>query len=231
MSVYVYCSKVQITPHFNVSEFRCKCGKAHDIVLDDSLPEFLENLFSLLDCSKIIISSGYRCPFHDKAVGGSGNGQHTQGKAADFCCYDKKGAVISSKIVCCAAQLIGFGGIANINSSYTSTHADVRKGILWYGDETKGKKAVTTNFFDYFGIPYDTFSETNNVPRGTFRRGDKGAGVGWIQKKLFEKGYLKKDCISETFDTYTFGAVLAYQKDKGLSVDGVVGEKTIKSIL
>ncbi len=128
--------KTQITAHFNVSEFRCKCGENHDTQLDEHLVQKLEQLFSALNCSKIIVNSGYRRTAHDKNVGGSGVGQHVNGTAADIVCYDKSGKKISSKVVCCAAQDIGFGGIANIDSTYTAAHVDVRSSNFWKGDET-----------------------------------------------------------------------------------------------
>lgn len=112
----------------------------------------LEKLYTALNCSKIIVNSGYRCAAHDKSVGGSGNGQHTKGTAADVVCYDQSGDIISSKTVCCTAQDLGFTGIANITSAYTSTHLDVRTGSTWYGDETKGTNTVTSDFYSYFGI-------------------------------------------------------------------------------
>ncbi len=71
--------KSQLSPHFNVQEFRCKCGKEHEILIAEELVDKLEKLYSALNCSKIIVTSGYRCTAHDKAVGGSGTGQHTKG--------------------------------------------------------------------------------------------------------------------------------------------------------
>lgn len=144
--------KSQLSPHFNVQEFRCKCGKEHEILLSMELVDKLEKLYSALNCSKIIVTSGYRCTAHDKNVGGNGSGQHTKGNAADICCYGQDGQPISSKIVCCKAQDIGFGGIANITTEYKYTHVDVRTGSKWYGDETKGNSTVTSDFYRYFSI-------------------------------------------------------------------------------
>lgn len=59
----------QLTEHFNAREFRCKCGKSHDFLISDELVSKLEQLYAALDCGKIIVNSGYRCPEHDKAVG------------------------------------------------------------------------------------------------------------------------------------------------------------------
>jgi len=149
---FEYGDKSQLSPHFNVQEFKCKCGKEHEILLSMELVDKLEKLYSALNCSKIIVTSGYRCTAHDKNVGGNGSGQHTKGNAADICCYGQDGQPISSKTVCCTAQDIGFGGIANITTEYKYTHVDVRTGSKWYGDETKGNSTVTSDFYSYFGV-------------------------------------------------------------------------------
>jgi len=48
--------------------------------------EFLARLQSLRDQWQMpmIITSGYRCPEHNKAVGGSPHSQHLEGRAADI---------------------------------------------------------------------------------------------------------------------------------------------------
>ena len=150
IKTYLFDDKTQLSAHFNVSEFRCKCGKAHDTLLADELVNKLEQLYSALNCSKIIVTSGFRCSMHDRSVGGDGTGQHTKGNAADICCYGQDGQPISSKTVCCKAQDIGFGGIANITPAYIYTHVDVRSGKRWYGNEVQGNSSVTDNFYEYF---------------------------------------------------------------------------------
>lgn len=152
MSTYQFDDKTQLSAHFNVQEFKCQCGKSHDILIDSGLIDKLEQLYTALNCSKIIVTSGYRCPEHDKAVGGTSSGQHTKGTAADVCCYGQDGQPISSKTVCYKAQDLGFTGIANITSSYQYTHLDVRTGYRWLGDETKSNGTVTDDFYKYFGI-------------------------------------------------------------------------------
>ena len=142
----------KLSEHFRASEFRCKCGRAHVFSVDTELVEKLEQLRSALECSSITVSSGFRCVSHDKAVGGTGSGQHTLGKAADITCYDKDGNVIDTKLVCCKAQDIGFNGIARINDH--NTHVDVRVSKTWHGDETKGNSYCIPqgDFYAYFGI-------------------------------------------------------------------------------
>lgn len=143
----------RISAHFMANEFKCKCGKDHEFKVDDELIQKLEALREKLNCSKINVTSGFRCVAHDKSVGGSGTGQHTLGKAADICCYDAEGRMISSKIVCCAAQDIGFHGIANITAGYVYTHVDTRNG-KWYGDEVHGNSYCipSRDFYEYYGI-------------------------------------------------------------------------------
>ena len=161
---YDYNDNTQLSPHFNAREFRCQCGQSHETLIASELVDKLETLYTALNCSKIIVTSGYRCPEHDKAVGGTSSGQHTKGTAADVCCYGQDGQPISSKTVCCKAQDLGFGGIANITSSYQYTHLDVRTGYRWLGDETKGNGTITDDFYKYFGIEKAT--ETTSILKG-----------------------------------------------------------------
>lgn len=145
-----YCSK-----HTQVKELASKSGSklfSDEVKVDTELLEMVEKLFTKLQCKKYIISSGYRTPAHDKAVGGSGRGQHTLGKAIDACFYWKDGTVIPAQIVCCVAQDLGFRGIANINSNYIYIHLDMRASGRYYGDETKGTNTVTNDFYQYFGV-------------------------------------------------------------------------------
>ena len=138
VKTYNYEEKVQLTQHFNTSQFKCKCGKPHDFKVSDELVQNLEKLYNELRCSSVSISSGFRCPDHDKAVGGKGNGKHTMGLAADCTFKNQNGVVISTKLISCKAQDIGFRGIANINTSYTYIHLDMRESGKWYGNEIYG---------------------------------------------------------------------------------------------
>ena len=159
---YLFDDRTQLSSHFNVQEFKCKCGGTHDILISSELIDKLEQLYTALNCSKIIVTSGYRCPTHDKNVGGTSTGQHTKGTAADICCYGQDGKPISSKLVCCKAQDIGFTGIANIDSSYQYTHVDVRTGYPWYGNEVHDNGTVTSDFYSYYNISKTGDFETSS---------------------------------------------------------------------
>lgn len=64
-------------------------------------------------------------------------GEHVNGNAADIVYYNKSRKIISSKKVCCVAQDIVFGSIANIDGTYTTTHIDVHTSNFWKGDKVK----------------------------------------------------------------------------------------------
>ena len=195
---YDYNDSTQLSPHFNAREFRCSCGKSHETLLASELVDKLEALYTALNCSKIIVTSGYRCPEHDKAVGGTSSGQHTKGTAADVCCYGQDGQPISSKTVCCKAQDLGFGGIANITSSYQYTHLDVRTGYRWLGDETKGNGTVTDDFYKYFGIA-KTQRSSGSMAKGidvSYAQGvidwEKVKASGLVDFAILRAGYGKE---------------------------------------
>jgi uncharacterized protein YcbK (DUF882 family) len=69
---------------FKEPEFACPCGcgKVH---VDQFLLHLLEKARKLLN-RPVIITSGYRCPEHNAAVGGKPNSAHLTGKAADIRC-------------------------------------------------------------------------------------------------------------------------------------------------
>ncbi len=74
----------------------------------------------------ITITSGYRCPAHNKAVGGAKESQHLLGKAADIVVKGMSPATVAEH-----AEAIGFGGIGRYA---TFTHVDVRAGrARWSG--------------------------------------------------------------------------------------------------
>ena len=153
-------SNLKLSDHFQVKEFASKNAVktwSDDVKVHNKLIEILEALYNKLDCSKIIVNSGYRTKEHDKYVGGNGAGQHTLGRAADITCYDKKGKIIPAQYVCIALEDMGnVYGIGYITP--TSTHVDTRsKDKKWWGDETKSgapniSRLGYNSFHDYFKI-------------------------------------------------------------------------------
>lgn len=69
------------------------------------------------------------------------------------------------------------------------------------------------------------------VPAVTLRKGDQGDGVRWMQRKLIAAGYLRANELDGDFGRITLGALLAYQLEHSLKVDGVCGPETRKALI
>lgn len=240
MSTYNYNDKKQLSQHFNVQEFKCKCGKAHDIIIDNTLVDRLERLYKTADCSRITITSGYRCPTHSRNVGGSASDAHTVGIAADIMCYDKQGKLINPWLVAAYAEQAGFSGIGVMS---TALHIDVRnssnyKNSHWFGDETTGNNNIKTfvksstqssdavknlqtilnnkgNKLTVDGIIGK--NTLNALHAYTINRGDKGELTKWVQEKLNTKGF---NCgtADGIAGNNTMNAIHEFQKSNGLGV-------------
>ena len=67
-------------------------------------------------------------------------------------------------------------------------------------------------------------------PEGTLRRKDKGAAVREVQQLLADQGYLKKKDVDGSFGSGMEKAIKKFQKDQGLTPDGVAWPETIEAL-
>lgn len=106
--------------YFTMQEFACKhCGELPPQGMNEVLLAKLDELRDRIG-APIIVTSGYRCPEHNAAVGGVENSQHVQGTAADIYCD-----AVSVDQLADAAAAIGFDGIGRYyNSGFV--HVDCR---------------------------------------------------------------------------------------------------------
>ena len=77
---------MKLSPNFEASEFRSKDGAdfTHEVVENIvKLCNQLEVIRKALN-APIIVTSGYRSPEHNKAIGGALNSFHVKGMAVDF---------------------------------------------------------------------------------------------------------------------------------------------------
>jgi Peptidase M15 len=77
-----------LSAHFSVSEFACKCGCGSKDV-DPELIQKLERLRNLLRVP-LVIDSGVRCKTYNAKVGGKPNSAHLTGEAADLRCIKSR---------------------------------------------------------------------------------------------------------------------------------------------
>lgn len=120
--------------HFDWNEVRCNhCRKLPG---DDeavvNAARMMENIRRILGNRPIRVLSWYRCPAHNKAVGGASNSQHLFGRAVDFTLKDLSpgGAQTILK------RYHGEGGfIKGLGRYHGFTHVDNRPGEIaeWWG--------------------------------------------------------------------------------------------------
>ena len=108
----------KLSTNFRVKEFACTDG-SDPIFIDSELVNVLQKIRVHFGKS-VTITSAYRTPTKNKAVGGETYSQHLYGKAADI----KVKGVTPQKVAAYAEKLLpGKGGIGTYS---TFTHVDVR---------------------------------------------------------------------------------------------------------
>lgn len=83
-----------------------------------------------------------------------------------------------------------------------------------------------TSAYRFLGFVYLPDNVQTVTVSGSIRKGDTGESVRWMQSRLAEKGYLRKTEIDGDFGRITLGALLCFQFEHGLDVDGVCGPMT-----
>ncbi len=119
----------QLSPHFNVSEFRCPCSSCTETLVDSDLITKLEKMRE--KTGKLGITSGYRCEAYQSELRlrgfetAKGTSQHTLGKACDITNGVMSGAELESLAREAGFEAVGVGR--------TWVHVDLRAGPLrWF---------------------------------------------------------------------------------------------------
>lgn len=108
----------KLSANFKVREFACTDG-SDPIFIDTELVNVLQKIRTHFGKS-VTITSAYRTPTRNKAVGGETYSQHQYGKAADI----KVNGVTPKKVSAYAEKLLPKSG--GIGTYGTFTHIDVR---------------------------------------------------------------------------------------------------------
>ena len=116
------------SPHFRWAEFACNhCGELLEQGIHPKLIEVLEAVREHFG-KPTVINSGYRCPVHNKNVGGARYSQHLYGRAADISVSGVAPFVVHEWLSRYRGNLGGLGHYA------TFTHVDVGpNGRRWRG--------------------------------------------------------------------------------------------------
>lgn len=112
---------LQLSKNFHANEFRCRCcGALPADGMDPYLLEVLEEIRGAVG-RPIKVNSGYRCPKHNKAVGGAKSSQHMLGTAADI----RIEGLTPKKVAEVAGKFLQHCGGIGIYAMFT--HVDVRR--------------------------------------------------------------------------------------------------------
>lgn len=121
MTIYAYSKKKdgnkKLSANFRVKEFACTDG-SDPIFIDSDLVNVLQKIRTHFGKS-VTITSAYRTPGKNKAVGGTAYSQHLYGKAADI----KVKGIAPKTVAQYAETLLKNGGIGIYS---TFVHIDVR---------------------------------------------------------------------------------------------------------
>lgn len=139
----------KLAPNFSVYEFQCKgSGCCSEVLVDELLPKYLQQISDHFGNTPVTITSGYRCQKHNRNVGGATGSRHTKGQAADIVV-----AGVAPRTVAAYAESIGVKGIGLYETRKDGyfVHIDTRTTkSFWYGQgqayrSTFGGAAATGN--------------------------------------------------------------------------------------
>ena len=122
-------------PNFSPEEFYCKCGEyCHG---PSPYPDRTRHLAWTLQRVRdevgfpVRINSAYRCPAHNKNIGGATHSKHLEGIAADIDVMGVNSKDVADKV----EELMTNGAIPNggLGRYNTFTHVDIRQGPARWG--------------------------------------------------------------------------------------------------
>jgi len=116
----------QLSPHFHLREFECKCGVCPYTLISVQHVLELQGLRNLLN-KPVKILSAYRCPKHNDLVGGEKNSMHMYGLATDISV-----AGLAPEEILAAAKIFDGVGIYD-----TFVHVDSRGFTAFWARRTK----------------------------------------------------------------------------------------------
>ena len=197
--------ETNVSTNFKVKEFACKDG-TDKLLLDMDILPILERFREYVE-APYSPNSAYRTVSHNKKEGGSSNSYHLYGRAFDIPFKSTYKNLTSVDYMCKFFNTLGLKGIIKYP---TFVHIDTRTGSKYHANNKKQRL---------------TFGTVNIPFKGNLKNGSKNIYVGIMQFKLKMLGYSvgNADMI---FGANTEKAVRAFQKDKGLTVDGICGKNT-----
>ena len=131
-------STLKLSANFNVSEFACHgSGCCTTVLIDEQLVKYLQQIRDHFGAA-VTITSGYRCPIHNKNIGSSTGSRHAKGQACDIAVSGVAPAEVAKY-----AESIGILGIGLYETKKDGffVHVDTRTTkAFWYGQAQASRK-------------------------------------------------------------------------------------------
>lgn len=219
--------KTKLSENFNSLEFDCHgSGCCSETIINPKLVEYVQKIRDHFGKS-ITVTSGYRCPIHNKRIGGATGSRHSKGDAADIVVSG-----VAPREVAKYAESIGIKGIGlyETNADGHFTHVDTRDvKSFWYGQN----EAKRTTFGGSTPAPTPTPAPAPkpSINNDVLSIGDTGEDVRELQEWLVKLGYnVGSKGPDGDFGSKTYTAVIDFQRKNNLDDDGIVGPLTKKAI-
>lgn len=216
--------KTKLSENFNSLEFDCHGnGCCSETIINPQLVKYVQKIRDHFGKS-ITVTSGYRCPVHNKRIGGATGSRHSKGDAADIVVQG-----VAPREVAKYAESIGIKGIGLYETSADGhfTHVDTRTTkSFWYGQN----EAPRTTFGGESSI-IPTPTPIPSTKDEVLSIGDTGEDVRELQEWLVKLGYnVGSKGPDGDFGSKTYAAVIDFQRKNNLDDDGIVGPLTKKAI-
>jgi hypothetical protein len=240
IKTYKKTDTTKLSKNFSVCEFSCHGnGCCTTVKIDEKLVQFLQKIRDHFG-KAVTITSGYRCPEHNKSANGATSSRHVKGQAADIVVDGVAPAEVAKY-----AESIGILGIGLYETSKDGffVHVDTRtEKSFWYGQKQEYRSTFGgTNPVKEWQLA--AIADGFKFPSGA--DGIWGAEcVSAARKAIVKRRLLYRyknltrivqKAVGVPVDgkcgNNTSNAIKAYQKKHGLKPDGEVGLATWKVIL
>ena len=204
----------QLTPHFQLKEMHCHGkGCCSTTKIDTNVVKLVEKMRVVLG-APINVESAYRCPRHNREVGGANGSGHVSGTALDITCEksDRDRLAVLAELV----------GVARIGK-YMSAN---KKKMVHIGT---GKKLHWINTNGYLPSSHSFIPLKYAKPIGKVTPKSAKKYVVYVQACLYARGYDIK--IDGEWKQKTQKAVDAFRLSKGWKKANYLKTKGIKELL
>ncbi len=222
----------KLSPHFRAREFDC-CGKGccAETKIDEALVSYLEQIRQHFG-KPLYIGAGYRCEAYNKTVpNAASQSKHLYGMAADV-----KMDGVDPLEIARYAEAIGVKGIGHYD---TFVHIDTRTDkSFWYshkqeyrqsfGSGEYGLEQFVRDVQSACGAKVDGIAGPETLGKTVTLSAQKNRShkaVVAVQKRLYELGYTVVGEADGIAGVKFEAAVIAFQRDNGCWVDGVITAK------